>query len=56
LKSDGYGYTYSIFEELTTEDLKILKEDKITDARIYVYDSVIIDGNRLKEYIKILTK
>lgn len=50
------GYTYSAFVELNVNDLALLKENKITDDRLYVYDGTIKNGEKLKEYVKCLTK
>jgi len=50
------GYVYSAFVQLTSEDIKLLSENAITDNRLYVFDGTIKDGNKLKDYINCLIK
>lgn len=50
----GSGYVYSVFIELTEIDKKILLNNAITDARLYIYDRSIKNGKRLIEYLNCL--
>ena len=50
------SYVYSVFMELTNDEINLLKENNITDVRLYVYDREIKYGTRIKEYLKCLTK
>jgi len=50
------GYVYSAFVELTQDDIKLLSENIITDKRLYIHDGVVKNGNKIKEYLKCLTK
>ncbi|TDO77623.1 hypothetical protein EV143_104390 [Flavobacterium chryseum] len=52
----GSGYIYSAFVELNSQDLNLLKENIITDNRLYVYDGEIKNGEKIKEYVKCLAK
>jgi len=51
---NGSGYTYSSFFGLTKQDLVILKNNSITDVRLYVYDSSVTNGDLLREYARCL--
>jgi len=57
-RSDRYSnnYAYTVFMELTTEEINLLKENNITDIRLYIYDREVKNGSRFKEYLKCLTK
>lgn len=46
------GYTYSAIVHPDTNELKLLTQFKITDVRLYIYDSQIVYGNKLIEYLK----
>ena len=50
------GYIYSVFIELTNEDLEILKSKKLTDNRLYIYDGTVnAESARLiQEFVKCL--
>ena len=50
------GFTYSSFVELNINDIALLKNYKITDTRLYIYDGTIKNGEKLKEFVKCLTK
>lgn len=50
------GYVYSAFVELTTDDIKLLSENAITDNRLYIFDGTIKDGQKLKDYLNCLNK
>jgi hypothetical protein len=52
----GRGYVYSAFIELTQAEIKLIIENKITDNRLYIYDGVIKNGEKLSEYLKCLNK
>ncbi len=56
VNTSGKGYVYNAFVRLTPEDIKLLKENNITDARLYIYDSIIKKGFKIKEYLKCLSK
>jgi hypothetical protein len=56
VKVKSSSWSYSAFVELNSKDLDLLKENKITDERLFIYDGVIKNGEKLKEYIKCLTK
>lgn len=59
VNTTGYGnaYLYSTFINLTESDIKILLTNKITDARLYIYDTDLKEsGEALTEYLKCLTK
>ncbi|PWB25428.1 hypothetical protein [Flavobacterium sp. HTF] len=50
------GFLYSAFVPLTTEDIKLLTENQITDNRLYIYDGTVKNGQKLSEYLKCLSK
>lgn len=52
--SYGSGYVYSVFEELTTDDIDLLLNNLITDSRLYIYDGTTNkeDAKTLIEYLK----
>lgn len=51
-KVSGY-YSYSTIIELNDDERKLLTENDITDARLYIYDANYKDGSyKLKEYAK----
>jgi hypothetical protein len=50
------GYVYSAFVALSENDIKLLTENSITDKRLYIYDGVVKNGNKIKEYLKCLVK
>lgn len=50
------GYVFSAFEELNTEDIKLLSENAITDNRLYIYDGTIKNGKKLQSYLNCLNK
>lgn len=50
------SYVYSAFIELTDSEIKLLKENAITDNRLYIYDGTIKKGKKIIEYLKCLTK
>jgi hypothetical protein len=50
------GYVYSAFVALSENDIKLLSENSITDKRLYIYDGVVKNGNKIKEYLKCLVK
>lgn len=52
----GKGYIYSSFILLSKEDIKTLSENKVTDVRLYIYDKEIKNNNKIKEYIKCISK
>jgi hypothetical protein len=47
----GDGYIYSAFIPLDKIDIDMLKQGKLTDARLYIYDTTI-NGDILFEYFK----
>jgi len=51
----GKGYDYSAFITLTDDDILKLKTNTITDVRLYIYDSTIKHGEKLKEYLKCIS-
>jgi len=48
----GKGYDYSSFITLTEDDITKMKNNVITDVRLYVYDSSIKNGVKIREYLK----
>lgn len=52
----GSPYVYSVFMLLTPTEINLLKENAITDNRLYIYDGTIENGKKLKEYLICLTK
>jgi len=50
------GYIYSAFINLEEADIKLLTENKITDGRLYIYDSTVEGGEAIKEYLKCMIK
>lgn len=52
----GKGYDYSAFISLSDEEIEMLKNRIITDVRLYVYDSSIKSGAKLKEYLKCISE
>nr|DAS88617.1 MAG TPA: hypothetical protein [Caudoviricetes sp.] len=54
--SSGGGYVYSAFVSLTKNDISLLKQHNITAARLYIYDSNIEGGFKLKDMLKCITK
>lgn len=53
---NGSGFLYSAFIVLTAEDIKLLTENQITDARVYVLDDIVRNGQKISEYLKCLIK
>lgn len=54
--SSGNGWNYSAFIPLTQADIKLLTENTITDAKLYIYDDSIENGEELKELLKCIIK
>lgn len=52
VNKNGRGFIYDAFIKLTDEDIKKLTISKVTDIRLYIYDSEIKDGIKYREYIK----
>jgi hypothetical protein len=52
----GKGYDYSAFLSLSEEEIELLKNYIISDVRLYVYDSNIKNGIKLKEYLKCISE
>lgn len=50
------GYVYSAFVELTSDDIKLLCENSMTDDRLYIFDGTFKNGQKLKDYINCLNK
>lgn len=50
------GYLYSAFITLTPDDIKLLTENLITNDRLYVFDGIIKNGQKISEYLKCLIK
>ena len=46
------GYDYSTFFVLTEDDIAKMRDNKITDVRLYVYDAWIENGVKIGEYLK----
>ena len=46
------GYDYSTFFVLTEDDIAKMRDNKITDVRLYVYDAWIENGVKIREYLK----
>ncbi|WP_395049750.1 hypothetical protein [Flavobacterium sp.] len=56
-KYDGdLGYLYSAFIKLNDSDLELLKNNELTDARLYIFDKSYSDNYKLIEFLKCLTK
>lgn len=53
---DGSLFSHSAFFVLTANDILLLKENSITDFRLYIHDELIEDGNRYKELFNCLVK
>lgn len=51
----GSGYVYSAFFSLSDEEIEELTQKKITDVRLYIYDSEIKDGVKYQEYLKCIS-
>lgn len=58
VNSNGNGYDYSSFFTLTSKDVELLSNHKITDYKLYIYEESVSDENqeRLRTYVKCLIK
>lgn len=56
VSNSGNGYIYSAFFELTTDDIKLLSTNAITDFRLYIYDRSVSTGYTLREQLKSIVK
>lgn len=52
VNSDGRGYTYNAIFILNDKEIEKLSMNKITDVRLYIYDTEIKGGIKYQEYIK----
>ncbi len=52
------GWEYSAFIKLNQEDIKLLKNNKITDVKLYIYQNEVSKNTSIKiqQYMKCLTK
>jgi len=49
-------FEYSCFIRLTDENIETLKKNNVTDFRLYIFDHVVKDAEKYKEYLKCITK
>lgn len=49
------GYTYSAFISLSEDEIKLLSENIMTDVRLYIYDGIVKNGNKLADYMKCIS-
>lgn len=56
--NSGRGYFYSVFIQLTQEEIIVFKEKNIADSRVYAYDNKIKEDSakKIRAYLKCLTK
>ncbi len=54
--SKGTSYTYSASIELSSKEIELLLENKITDVRLYIYDSSIKKSDILISYLECINK
>ena len=56
--NSGSGYFYSVFIQLTQEEIIFFTEKNITDSRVYAYDNTVKkdSAKKIRAYLKCLTK
>lgn len=58
VNKSGSGYIYNAFIRLTDEEIELLKENRITDNRLYIFDGTVKkdSADKIIGFLKCLTK